>query len=254
VHPLLQLFVTGSDDGSVRLWDSSTRLQRSRVSLGVGVRSVAVSPDGRHVAAGLKDGSFRVLDISAVLAHASAVAVDSWPIVVQRKDRVEVLHELKYAPDGKYLAVASNDNFVDLYDVAQQYTRVGTCTGASSFITHLDFADNSAYMQVARGVCGFLYWFSHDVRTAQLGGWGAADFRRALGSPRDQDGGNSSHQVERARAFFLFFFVLLCVLTVGEQVCHLDECARERSGRHLAKVLAHGRHQRHRCGRRHWLC
>jgi WD40 repeat protein len=70
--------------------------------------------------------------------------------IFQSKIRSEVLHEMKYSPCGKYLAVGSNDNYVDVF-VTSNYKKTGTCSGNSSFITHLDWSKDSQYIQTNSG-------------------------------------------------------------------------------------------------------
>lgn len=70
--------------------------------------------------------------------------------IFKNKIRNEVLHEIKYSPCGKYLAVGSNDNYVDVY-LTDKYKRLNTCSGNSSFITHIDWSEDSKYLQTNSG-------------------------------------------------------------------------------------------------------
>lgn len=64
--------------------------------------------------------------------------------VVHIKDRKEVIHEMKFSPDGVYLAVGSNDGFVDVYAVAQRFKKVRRSwlhELMSNNLTHLNLFD-----------------------------------------------------------------------------------------------------------------
>jgi len=78
--------------------------------------------------------------------------------VVHIKDRKEAIHELKFSPDGSYLAVGSNDGLVDVYAVGQRYKKVGECSRCSSFITHLDWSVDSHFLQSNDGAGERLFY------------------------------------------------------------------------------------------------
>lgn len=78
--------------------------------------------------------------------------------VVHIKDRKEVIHEMKFSPDGSYLAVGSNDGPVDVYAVAQRYKKIGECSKSLSFITHIDWSLDSKYLQTNDGAGERLFY------------------------------------------------------------------------------------------------
>ncbi|KAL7992619.1 hypothetical protein Chor_016875 [Crotalus horridus] len=139
VHPTKPLAVTGSDDRSVRIWSLIDHALIARCNMEEPIRCAAVSTDGIHLALGMKDGSFTVLRVRDMTE------------VVHIKDRKEAIHELKYSPDGNFLAIGSNDSSVDIYGVIQRYKKVGECVGSSSFITHMDWSLDSKYLQTNDG-------------------------------------------------------------------------------------------------------
>ncbi|KAG7275449.1 hypothetical protein CRUP_033182 [Coryphaenoides rupestris] len=63
--------------------------------------------------------------------------------------------------DGNFLAIGSHDNYIYIYAVAEngrKYSRVGKCSGHSSFITHLDWSADSQYLVSNSGDYEILYW------------------------------------------------------------------------------------------------
>ena len=68
--------------------------------------------DGSQIAIGLAGGGVVIL------------SADSLDTMHTKKDREEPIHEVKFSPNGQYLAVGSHDNYIDVYDIGKQYGRM----------------------------------------------------------------------------------------------------------------------------------
>uniref|UniRef100_A0A8C0UQ86 EMAP like 6 n=1 Tax=Cyanistes caeruleus TaxID=156563 RepID=A0A8C0UQ86_CYACU len=161
-HPLLPVCATVSDDKTLRIWELSSQHRMLAVrKLKKGGRCCAFSPDGKALAVGLNDGSFLVVN------------ADTVEDMVSFHHRKEMISDIKFSREsGKYLAVASHDNFVDIYNVLTS-KRVGICKGASSYITHIDWDSRGKLLQVNSGAKEQLFFEAprgkrHIIRIAEI--------------------------------------------------------------------------------------
>lgn len=148
-HPSRDLFLTCAQDRLVCLWDSAEhRLKWSR-SLEEHGHCADFHPSGAVVAIGTHSGKWYVLD------------AESMDLVAIHTDGNEQLSVMRYSVDGALLAVGSHDNFIYLYTVSEngrKYSRYNKCSGHSSYITHLDWSPDNAFIMSNSGDYEILYW------------------------------------------------------------------------------------------------
>uniref|UniRef100_A0A8D8QNL7 Echinoderm microtubule-associated protein-like 1 n=1 Tax=Cacopsylla melanoneura TaxID=428564 RepID=A0A8D8QNL7_9HEMI len=148
-HPSLSQFLTGGFDRIVQLWDSMSHSVVWSKDIGEQAQSAAFSPDGSIIIVGCLLGKWIVMDSETREAYS------------MHTDGNEPIQVVKFSPDGKLLAIGSRDNYIYVYEVSgdsRKYSRVGRCTGHSSFITHLDWSDDNMYIRSNSGDYELLFW------------------------------------------------------------------------------------------------
>ena len=172
---------TCSDDGTLRLWnitpgkgrtvyarawprrEDSKRIPNSSFNTGC-VRSVAWHPDGRSLSVGTIAGKVHVYEYYEYKGEPRLTCIKELDL------RHEWISDIKYSPctpddpsGGRYLAVGSHDNVVDIYDTKKpnaEYELAGTCKGHSSFITHLGWSKDGQTLYTNSGDYELLYWYA----------------------------------------------------------------------------------------------
>jgi len=149
-HPLnSNIFITASDDGYVRMYSLERKELIKKKNYGLKLRSICYSPSGINIAVGTNDGSFFIINENLEIVISAII------------DRRATIYDLAYSPNGKYLAVASHDNYIDIYEVESDlgyYQRFMSCRGHSSYVTHIDWDINSSMIRSNSANNELFYW------------------------------------------------------------------------------------------------
>ncbi|MDV9176224.1 hypothetical protein R6V09_39635 [Streptomyces sp. W16] len=162
---------TGGDDGKTRLWNTATgTLRATLVGHTAPVQSVEFSPDGRTLATGSIDGTVRLWDVRTarsrlVLPYTAVVmsvafTPDGRGLIARYNNRLNELRQwdtttgkgrtlttrhtkaiwsVAVSPDGRTLATGSNDNTIQLQNLATG-TILATLTGHTGGVLALAFS------------------------------------------------------------------------------------------------------------------
>lgn len=149
VHPSQSQFISGGHDHYIHLWDTMSHSVVWSKDIGEAVQSACYSPDGSVIALATTSGRWSVIDATTRQVYS------------MHADGNEAIDSIKFSPDGRFLAIGSHDNYIYVYQVDDEYkkyNRIGRCMGHSSFITHLDWSEDSTYIQTNSGDYEILYW------------------------------------------------------------------------------------------------
>ncbi|XP_076252565.1 echinoderm microtubule-associated protein-like 2 isoform X2 [Rhynchophorus ferrugineus] len=148
-HPSIPQFATAGFDRVLQLWESMSHSILWSKDIEEQAQSVAFSQDGAVILVGCVNGKWLIFD------------TQTRELLGQHADGNEPIQTIKFSPDGSLVALGSRDNQIYIYQVSEdgmKYSRVGRCSGHSSFITHLDWAVDNQTLRSNSGDYELLYW------------------------------------------------------------------------------------------------
>ncbi|KAI8788322.1 echinoderm microtubule-associated protein-like 2 isoform X1 [Biomphalaria glabrata] len=148
-HPSQHQFLTCGSDKQLFLWDTQSRSVVWNKEMNDAIHSCCFHPRGGIVAVGTSVARWLVLDLA------------TREIISVHTDGNEQIECIQYSPDGSMIAVGSRDNYIYVYSVSEdgkKYSKIGRCSGHSSFVTHVDWSEDNQYLTSNSGDYEILFW------------------------------------------------------------------------------------------------
>lgn len=162
--------LTTGDDNAIKVWCPTNKKCIGRGTIdkekgeerkaGYGASTMARTPpnqQSRAIAINSSNGHVAICHNSGkVTIRKSVTELDT--ILQTLTDPKEWSQALSYSPDGSKLAVGSHDNGIYIYDVSRNYSLAHTFAKHSSFITGLDWSEDSGALHTTSGDYELLFW------------------------------------------------------------------------------------------------
>eukprot|EP01033_Poteriospumella_lacustris_P003879 gene3879-2759_t len=145
-HPTKEnFFVTAGDDAILRVWDARQRRVHKAMKLELGARAVAFHPAGAMFAVGFGTGKRTKGKQHAKEGSFALLVFDTLKIIHEGQDTTVLITAMQFSPDGKFLAIGSEDNAIYTYEIQDNTfcTFRHTLRPHAAPIKSLDFSANS---------------------------------------------------------------------------------------------------------------
>ncbi|MBC7875923.1 MAG: PD40 domain-containing protein [Anaerolineales bacterium] len=123
--------LSGSKDGTARIWEAQTGTEIARMPHDAWVYAVSFSPDGKYALSGSKDGTARVWETQT-------------GVEIARMTHDGLVHTATFSPDGKYIVSGSDDRTARVWET-QTGVEIARMTHENSVVA-VSFSPDGKYV------------------------------------------------------------------------------------------------------------
>jgi len=150
LHPNQGEIFLGDQSGFIYIWDLSANKCRvwHQPDGKTPIRSIAVASDATNLVAGTDKGTFYVYNkYDKDAPDDEGVKIGrAWQTCMKVNAHDTYILKVLFSPDCRYLATASADKTVKLYDVDEGYTHFRTLKGHHRWVWDISFSADSRYL------------------------------------------------------------------------------------------------------------